>query len=121
MALRMAPQDPSDSTAFNLLPIELNQAIARFLDTNKDIATYQSICVKTRDAVNGDRGSFWRATFRTRFALRTDITCTNQQLKDLYQHRCKHIRRGTGYDFFRGHKTKEKDVARVLRQLIVGK
>lgn len=32
----------------------------------------------------------------------------------------KYLRRGTGFDFFRGHKQREKDVVMVLRDLIAG-
>jgi len=30
------------------------------------------------------------------------------------------LRRGTGYDFFRGYKKREQDAIEVLRELIVG-
>jgi hypothetical protein len=103
-----------------LTATQLNQAIARYLETDKDIANYSFICVKTHDAVNADRGSFWRAKFREKFALQADRR-TNDELMDLYKNRRKQLRRGTGYDFFRGHRTREKDVAKVLRELIVGK
>jgi hypothetical protein len=33
----------------------------------------------------------------------------------------KQLRRGTGYEFFRGHKKREQDVVAVLKDLIVGK
>jgi hypothetical protein len=46
---------------------------------------------------------------------------TNRELRKLYQTRKKQLRRGTGYDFFWGHKVREQDVVEVLRQLIVGK
>lgn len=38
----------------------------------------------------------------------------------MYQRRAKMLRRGTGYDFFRGYKKREQDVIEVLRDLIVG-
>lgn len=63
--------------------------------------------------------SFWRAKFRERYALKEEVP--NARLQRLYQRRSKHLRRGTGYDFFRGNKRRETDVAEVLRDLIVGK
>jgi hypothetical protein len=38
----------------------------------------------------------------------------------MYQRRAKMLRRGTGYDYFRGYKKREQDVIEVLRDLIVG-
>ena len=98
--------------------MQLNQAIARELENDKDIAAYRLICRSTNDAIDADKGSFWRAKFREKFALREGVP--NQQLKTLYQTRTKWLRRGTGYDLFFGTRQRERDVARVLRELIVG-
>lgn len=45
---------------------------------------------------------------------------SNKELRRMYQRRAKTLRRGTGYDFFRGYKKCEQDVIEVLRDLIVG-
>jgi hypothetical protein len=37
---------------------------------DKDIATYRLICRVTNDAIDADRGSFWRTKFREKFALK---------------------------------------------------
>jgi hypothetical protein len=86
---------------------------------DKDIATYRLICRVTNDAIDADRGSFWRTKFREKFALKEGRS--NKELKKQYQRRAKWLRRGTGYDFFRGHKKREMDVVAVLKDLIVGK
>jgi hypothetical protein len=97
---------------------QLNQAIARQLETDKDIAIYRSLCRSTWDAVDADNGSFWRARFREKYALRNGRS--NAELMDAYQRRRKQLRHGSGYDFFRGHARREVDVVEVLKELIVG-
>jgi hypothetical protein len=79
---------------------------------------YRSICRSTLDAVDADNASFWRAKFREQFALPKGAN--NKALKRSYQRRAKLLRRGTGYDFFRGHKGRETDVVSMLKELIVG-
>jgi hypothetical protein len=37
-----------------------------------------------------------------------------------YQRRAKYLRRGTGYDLFRGHKAREINTVEVLKELITG-
>ncbi|KAF2832993.1 hypothetical protein CC86DRAFT_338057 [Ophiobolus disseminans] len=113
----MAQEAPSSAVAFNSLPIELNQAIAREIENDKDLATYRLICRGTNDAVDADNLSFWRTKFREKFALKEGVA--NQELKQLYQNRTKQLARGTGYSFHRGHRLREKDVVKVLRELIV--
>jgi hypothetical protein len=76
-------------------------------------------CRGTLDAVDADGGSFWRARFREKFAFAEG--CQNDELRRAYQSRMQQLRRGTGYPFFRGHNMREKDVAGVLKELIVGK
>ncbi|KAL5120293.1 hypothetical protein ACEQ8H_001851 [Pleosporales sp. CAS-2024a] len=100
---------PCSNTAFSTLPIELNQAIAHQLDNDVDIARFRAICRGTNDAVDADNGSFWRARFRNKYALKDGRS--NTLLKKTYQKRAKQLRRGTGYDFFRGHKMLEMDVS----------
>jgi hypothetical protein len=98
---------------------QLNKAIAHDLETDKDIATYRLICHSTNDAVEADHGSFWRAKFREKYTLAKGAN--NKVLKKSYQRRAKLLRRGTGYEFFRGHRSRESDVVSMLRELIVGK
>ncbi|KAH6615265.1 hypothetical protein C7974DRAFT_443417 [Boeremia exigua] len=107
----------SSSTAFNRLPIELNKAIAQYLDTDKDIVSFRLVCRGTNDAIDADYGSFWRYMFREKYAFKEGPT--NKELRRAYQRRSKMLRRGTGYDFFRGYKKREQDVIEVLRDLIV--
>ncbi|CAO2650395.1 Nn.00g016870.m01.CDS01 [Neocucurbitaria sp. VM-36] len=108
---------PPCSGAFNILPIELNKAIAHELDTDRDIATYRLICRVTNDAIDADDKSFWRVKYRENYALKEGLS--NARLARTYQNRAKQLRRGIGYDFFRGHKKREVDVVEVLRDLIV--
>ncbi|KAF2131437.1 hypothetical protein P153DRAFT_421501 [Dothidotthia symphoricarpi CBS 119687] len=108
---------PSSTTAFNTLPIELNKVIAHELDTDKDIATFRLICRSTNDAIDADKYSFWRARFREKYAAKEGMS--NKEMKRTYQLRCKQLRRGIVYDFFRGHKKREVDVLEVLKDLIL--
>lgn len=77
------------------------------------------MCRATRDAIEADKGHFWRVQFRKTFDLLEGKT--NRELRRLYQARKKHLRRGTGYDFFWGYHKREQDVMGVLKQLIFGK
>ncbi|KAJ8109151.1 hypothetical protein OPT61_g7670 [Boeremia exigua] len=113
----MSADTRSTSTAFNSLPIELNKAIAHHLDTDKDIISFRLVCRGTNDAIDADHGSFWRHRFREKYAIKEGPS--NKELRRAYQRRSKMLRRGTGYDFFRGYKKREQDVIDVLRDLIV--
>lgn len=123
--------------AFNTLPIEachttlsylrpartnnlqqLNQGIARYLESDKDFVAFRATCRGARNAIDADNGSFWRAVFREKFALRQGRT--NKDLRRTYQRRMKLLRRGTGYDFYWGHSKREQDVVEVLQDIIVG-
>ncbi|KAF2199038.1 hypothetical protein GQ43DRAFT_377200 [Delitschia confertaspora ATCC 74209] len=103
--------------AFNVLPIELNQAIAKYLESDKDVCAFSTVCHSTHNAVEGDRGSFWRTRFRERFAY--DQKKTNMVLKKQYQDRRKQLKAGLALEFLHGIKQPEKDVMRVLRDLIL--
>ncbi|OAK98834.1 hypothetical protein IQ06DRAFT_327330 [Phaeosphaeriaceae sp. SRC1lsM3a] len=103
--------------AFNTLPIELNQGIARYLESDKDFVAFRATCRGARNAIDADNGSFWRAVFREKFALRQGRT--NKDLRRTYQRRMKLLRRGTGYDFYWGHSKREQDVVEVLQDIIV--
>ncbi|KAH7414389.1 hypothetical protein DE146DRAFT_763127 [Phaeosphaeria sp. MPI-PUGE-AT-0046c] len=103
--------------AFNILPVELNHAIARYLETDKDIVAFRASCRGAKDAIDADNGSFWREKFRRKFALRRGRT--NKELKKAYQRRMRWLHRGTGYDFHWGQKRREKDTVEVLREIIV--
>lgn len=107
----------SSAVAFNSLPIELNKAIAHELESDRDIASYRLICRATNDAIDADNRSFWRAKFRKRYVFQEGKT--NGELQKLYQHRSKLLRRGTGYDLFRGKDDPEREVVEMLRDLIV--
>lgn len=98
---------------------QLNKAIAHHLDTDKGIISFRLVCRATNDAIDADHGSFWRHVFRRKYAIKPGTT--NKDLRRLYQRRAKTLRRGTGYDFFRGFKKREQDVVEILKDLIVGR
>lgn len=98
---------------------QLNKAIAHHLDTDKDIVSFRLVCRGTNDAIDADHGSFWRHRFRENYAFKEGPA--NKELRRVYQRRSKMLRRGTGYNFFRGYRKREQDVIDVLRDLIVGK
>jgi hypothetical protein len=106
------------STAFNTLPIELNKAIAHYLDADKDIATYRRISRATNNAIDADRLSFWRAKFREKYAFKEGVS--NERLQRVYQRRSRLLRRGIKLDFFRGHVKREREVLMMLKDMIIG-
>ncbi|PVH93955.1 hypothetical protein DM02DRAFT_207624 [Periconia macrospinosa] len=125
----MESNEPSTSTAFNKLPIELNKRIAHFLLPDPDssrqdilqadanIAKFSKICRATNHAIDGDNYSFWRAAFRERFALLP--AKVNVELRTLYQRRAKYLRKGcSGLEFHYGTGSYEKRVLVVLMGLI---
>lgn len=97
----------------------MNRKIALLLDTDKDFASYRLVCRGTNDAVDGDYSSFWRMAYRWKYALTEGST--NEELRQAYQQRSLYLRLGLCYDFFRGHKSREKKVMQILRDLIVRK
>ncbi|KAF1956167.1 hypothetical protein CC80DRAFT_472857 [Byssothecium circinans] len=107
---------PSSSSAFNKLPIELNKTIVHFVGTDRDIANFRRICRATNHAVDGDHLSFWRAAYREKYVLLPGRS--NKELKYQYQRRSKYLRRGTSYDFVRGHGGIEKRILGILKDLI---
>ncbi|KAF2691128.1 hypothetical protein K458DRAFT_382702 [Lentithecium fluviatile CBS 122367] len=112
----MARNSPSNTTAFNKLPIELNKNVAHFLENDADIANFSAICRATNHAVDGDNLSFWRAKFREKYVLMTGTK--NRELKSKYKRRAKYLRRGTGLQFIRGHTGTEKRITAILTDLI---
>ncbi|KAF2704489.1 hypothetical protein K504DRAFT_461248 [Pleomassaria siparia CBS 279.74] len=111
---------PSRNTAFNTLPIELNKSIAHYLDSDRDIASFQSVCRATLDATLGDKLSFWRAKFRERYAYKKNTT--NLVLKKSYQVRQHILRNGTGFHFGMAKTDEEikdeRKIVGVMRELI---
>ncbi|KAF2002885.1 hypothetical protein P154DRAFT_618273 [Amniculicola lignicola CBS 123094] len=107
----------SHTTTFNTLPIELNKAIAHYLETDRDVCSYRLVCRATNDAIDGDRYSFWRTRFRETYAY--DKSVPNGLLKKEYQRRQRCLRIGASIRFYNGHSKNERKVLRVLRDLIV--
>lgn len=97
---------------------QLNQAIARGLDRDKDIVAFRASCRGAKNAIDADNGSFWRDIFREKFALRPGRT--NKELRRTYQRRMKWLKRATGLHFHWGYTPKEKEAIAVLREIIVG-
>lgn len=101
---------------------QLNKEIAHYLHDHKDIATFNSICKETSDAIVGDNLSFWRTKFCEDFARPPNKT--NVQLRSIYMERWRWLRRFVNmktvpqFQFVRGHTAKEKAVVRVLIDLI---
>jgi hypothetical protein len=100
----------------------MNKEIAHHLHSHRDIANFQAICRKTRDAIDGDWFSFWRAKFCEDFARPPNKT--NEQLCRLYQERWALLRRFVNmktapqYQFVRGHTQRERAIVRILKDLI---
>lgn len=101
--------------AFQLLPIEVNENIASYLDTVRDFANFNAICRETRDAIQSHRCGAWRAQFRQEYDLPPGMT--GPQIKAEYQRRrmCLHTKR-----FDMGRSTAEANCIAVLKRLIIG-
>jgi hypothetical protein len=98
----------------------MNWAIASYLESDKDICAFRSICRQTRDAIEGNNHSFWRIKFREKYAP-AEKAKTNVDLKAIYQTRAKRLSRGASEDFqLQGHGKSELRLLDVLRSLIVG-
>ncbi|KAK3204076.1 hypothetical protein GRF29_106g1594149 [Pseudopithomyces chartarum] len=114
---------PSTNTAFNKLPIELNQRIPSFLSDHKDIANYSLICRKTDHAINDNKFSFWCAKYCDDFVLpggRTNTQLTNTQLRHGYKYRWQWINKFIkgGFYFRHGNTVAETAILNVLKELI---
>ncbi|KAF2495820.1 hypothetical protein BU16DRAFT_560682 [Lophium mytilinum] len=103
--------------AFNLLPIELNQEIAHYIDSDKDLCAFAATCQETRNAVQSDGGSFWNRRFRSRFALEPGRH-DNEVLRKKYQRRRKWLRRMSSISFKYGHGKREVKSMAVITELI---
>lgn len=79
-------------------------------------------CRATRDAIDGDMESFWRAKFRGKYAYAVEKAGSNANLREEYQKRAKYLRRGLTERFSHlGGNKHERMITNILCSLIVGK
>lgn len=101
---------------------QLNWNIAHYLDADKDVCNFRLVCRSTRDAIDGDNGSFWRTKFRSKYSYAVEGAGSNAELRDEYQMRAKYLRGGLTEKFaYLGWDAPEKKILEVLKSLIVGK
>lgn len=96
---------------------QLNQHIASYLEEDRDICNFRLVCQNTRNAIDGDKFSFWRKRFRDAFDPLLHAT-NNTTVKETYQHRCKVVKHGV--NFRSGRSSPEVEYLKVLRDLVVG-
>ena len=102
--------------AFQRLPIEVNENIASFLDTDKDFANFNAICRETHDTIQSHRCGAWRAQWKQEYDL--PLGMTGSQLKAQYQERRMYLYTKAFRD---GLADAEMNCIRVLKQLVIGK
>ncbi|KAM0702830.1 hypothetical protein Q7P35_010262 [Cladosporium inversicolor] len=119
---------------FDAIPIELNQSIASYLESDKDLASFRLICKSTHDAVDADACSFWRRRFKEVFET-ASLKLTGLRAEDGDQYRKEYQARKkvlhvidavfqragqlSKLQFAAGTTTVEKEALRVLRDLIL--
>ncbi|KAK5007161.1 hypothetical protein LTR28_005618 [Elasticomyces elasticus] len=110
--------------AFGSLPYEINVEIALLLDSDRDLCTFRRICHETKNVVDGDKLSFWRRRFLTRYDKprlsnkeSKNALTANTRYKVAYQRRQKWLRNGAY--FVLGTKGDERRCLEVLRELAI--
>lgn len=87
----MDENTPSSSNSFNLLPIELNQRIGLFLETDADIASFSKVCRATQNAIWADNWCFWRPRFGETYDMIPNVT--SEDLVRTYINRARYLGR----------------------------
>ncbi|KAF2271401.1 uncharacterized protein EI97DRAFT_283724 [Westerdykella ornata] len=109
-------EQPSRQGAFHKLATEMLWQIAGYLDNDRDLWAFRSVCQLTRTCIDG---GFWHARFRSKFALDISKAPDSVKLGTEYWRRSKWLRRGAVVDFgSRGNERREKGVLNILRILI---
>jgi len=114
---------------------QLNQNIASYLASDKDLASFRLICKSTHDAVDADACSFWRRRYK-QFFESTDLKLTGRRHEDGEKYRIEYQKRKKvlyvieeGFQtagqlaklqFALGTTILEKEALRVLRDMLVG-
>ncbi|KAI4722389.1 hypothetical protein E4T48_01339 [Aureobasidium sp. EXF-10727] len=108
------------SGAFELLPVEIRQSIASYID-DKSITSYRLICRSTKHALDEDEGSFWRTRYLDSYDPPQNLpigerSVVNEWFKKQYQCR-KRVERQR-FDFQAGNSKKEMECLSLMRDLI---
>ena len=102
--------------AFNSLPIELNEQIAYYIETDQTLCAFASVCRATHAAVNAVNSGLWKRFFNEVYDPTDDQG--SRSLKRKYQarrrmaHRC--------MKFIKGNTKDELLCLYILRDLING-
>lgn len=98
------------------------QHIATLVESDYDLVHFRQSCRSVSNAIEGDRSSFWRRRFLSKFEKPRNSEAkkwNNVQYKLQYQYRRSTLRGGA---LFKHGKTEpERKCMRVLRDLITGK
>ena len=91
--------------------------ILSYLDEDKDLNNFISVCKEARDFINEPNMGVWRTHARLNFDLPPQMT--GQHYKDLYQYRRSVLNKVPHFEL--GRKVAEKTFLKVIRDLMVGK
>jgi hypothetical protein len=102
--------------SFSQLPIELNEHIAYYLDTDQALCAFASVCRATHAAVNAASSGLWKKCFNEVYDPTEDHS--SRTLKKKYQARRHMAHRCT--KFMKGNTKDEMRCLHILRDLING-
>ncbi|KAI9700178.1 MAG: hypothetical protein M1820_006846 [Bogoriella megaspora] len=101
--------------AFQKLPLEINQAIAGFIEADSDLVAFAFICRETNNAIDADNCSFWRRRFLGCFT--GVVGDTNFDMKDRYKERRSILRKGATFKL--GGRMLEKQCLGLIQDLLL--
>ena len=99
-----------------ILSFQLNEQIATFLDTDREVCNFRRICHATDAAVEAYRCGVWRDRFARRYDMPEKVG--GWQISMIYKIRSKLLRKSA--KFVMGHDPREIRCMEILRDLIVG-
>ncbi|EFQ85793.1 hypothetical protein PTT_19150 [Pyrenophora teres f. teres 0-1] len=100
------------------MPMEVKQLIAVEIDNDKDLVSFRSAGSVTKNIIDGDYGTFWRAILHKKYDFK-DVGMSKQDMARLYQLRSQLFRLGTYIDFFYGGTVLEAAAVKMLQELIL--
>jgi hypothetical protein len=104
--------------SFDNVPIEIRQRIAFFVEYDKDLCSFRTICRSTYDAVDADNCSFWRRRFLEQFDSPT-TPMNNAEYRKAYQERRYYLKNGAAFQ--NGTTEREDKCVRKLMEILLGR
>ena len=101
----------------HVLHLQINEHIASFLDSDKDVQNFQLICQATNVAVTYYRCGLWRERYARRYDVRPKMS--GYEVRMTYMIRTKFLRRLNPF-FYIGQEYRELKCLEKLTDLVVG-